>query len=178
MLWQFIDELQIALDKNHVAIRLVNVVSECGTKHVPELRSELKLATLATDLTMMILTYEYTQSIWCETEMMDRAYSSCQNCPSRRLFPVAWKSYPGDELWSRKIDGWGVNLQELIKENVLDLVEKDLSNSQNRPIEWQLAINMTTEALIKFHTEINRTCVHISCPKNVPENILAPRRLD
>ncbi len=107
VLWRFIDELQIALNVAGVPIQLVNVVSECGTKQVPDLPGELRSATAATDLTMIVLTQGYVNSMRCDDEMHGRAQSSCRDCPSHRLFPVRWRTYPWDKLWSRSIEGWG-----------------------------------------------------------------------
>jgi hypothetical protein len=84
---------------------LVNVVSECGGMIVEDLPTELRNATARTDLTMMVLTRGYVDSNWCDDEMHARARSACTECPSHRLFPLRWRNYPWNELWSRKIEG-------------------------------------------------------------------------
>lgn len=178
VLWQFIDDLQRALDNAAVPIHLINVVSECGTKEVSGLPTELANATAATDLTMMVLTRSYVDSPWCEDEMHARARSACEACPSHRLFPLAWRTYPWPELWSRTIEGWGVDLQDLITDSLLDEVEIHLWEPDVRPNGWRLAIERTVAALSCFCDEINSTCTEATCPARVAPATPVPRRLD
>lgn len=178
VLWRFIDELQIALNVAGVPIQLVNVVSECGTKQVPDLPSELSSATAGTDLTMMVLTQGYVDSMSCDDEMHGRAQSSCRDCPSHRLFPVRWRTYPWDELWSRSIEGWGIDLQDVMTDDFLDTIEAQLWEPGKRPEKWRQAIAATVAALARFHAEIQSTCTREQCPRLVPDSIPIPRRLD
>jgi hypothetical protein len=177
-LWRFVDELQIALDQAAVPIRLVNVVSECGSMQVPDLPGELADATVSTDLTMMVLTQGYVDSHWCDDEMHNRARMACRTCPSHRLFPLAWRNYPWDELWSRKIEGWGVNLQDLMTDALLDAVEAHLWEPNVRPDQWREAIQTSVAALSRFHAEIQSTCTTAQCPAMVSPSVSIPQRLD
>lgn len=176
--WRFLDELQLALDKETVPIRLVNIVSECGGMIVPGLQEELESATERTDITMMVLTQGYIDSPWCDDEMHARARSACKQCPSHRLFPLAWRNYPWDELWSRKIEGWGVNLQSTITDDLLAKVESNLWETESRPKKWHEAINSTVVALDRFINEIKSTCTGRDCPAWVLPSVPVPRRLD
>jgi hypothetical protein len=178
VLWQFVDELQVALDMAGVPIQLVNAVSECGTKEVPGLPEELSNATAATDFTMMVLTQGYVDSPWCDDEMHGRAQIACPACPSHRLFPLAWRTYPWDALWSRSIEGWGVSLQDLMSDQLLDEVEEHLWEPEVRPAGWHDAIARTSRALSRFHAEIQGTCTRDECPKRIDPRIPLPRRLD
>ncbi len=178
VLWQFIAELQTALDAAKISIMLVNVVSECGSMEVPDLEQELTATTTKTDLTMMVLSEAYTKSYWCESEMMGRAYSSCDTCPSRRLFPLAWRKYPWTHLWSRDIDGWGVDLQPILTDAVLASVEESLWDPTTRCGEWNYAISLTVDALRRFLVEIESSCIQLACPKPIASDVPIPTRLD
>jgi hypothetical protein len=178
VLWRFVDELQIALDQAAVPIRLVNVVSECGGMQVPDLPRELADATASTDLTMMVLTQAYVDSSWCDDEMHSRARTACRTCPSHRLFPLAWRNYPWDALWSRRIEGWGVDLQDLMTDALLDAVEAHLWEPDVRPAEWREAIQACVAPLSRFHDEIRSTCTTAQCPALVPPTVSIPHRLD
>jgi hypothetical protein len=158
-LWRFVDELQIALDQAAVPIRLVNVVSECGSMQVPDLPGELADATVSTDLTMMVLTQGYVDSHWCDDEMHNRARMACR-------------------MWSRKIEGWGVNLQDLMTDALLDAVEAHLWEPNVRPDQWREAIQTSVAALSRFHAEIQSTCTTAQCPAMVSPSVSIPQRLD
>ena len=178
VLWRFINELQIALDGSGVPVLLVNVVSECGGKVVSALSSRLTEATNATDVTMMVLTPGYVDSNWCDDEMQERASRSCLDCPSRRLFPLMWRNYPWNEVWSRQIEGWGVNLQDLITDELCAAVEKHLWKPAIRPPGWHEAIARTVPALTRFNEEVRTTCTKTMCPAWVDPAVPVPERLD
>ena len=176
-LWCFIDELQTALDVAKVPILLVNVVSECGGMIVEDLSAELRNATSRTDLTMMVLTRGYVDSNWCDDEMHARARSACTECPSHRLFPLRWRNYPWAELWSRRIEGWGVDLQGIMTDELLAAIEGALGDPKTRPDEWRHAIDATVAALGHFICEVEATCTSPQCPRRVPATTPLPSRL-
>ncbi len=178
VLWRFIDELQTALNVAKVPVLLVNVVSECGGMIVEDLPTELRNATARTDLTMIVLTRGYVDSNWCDDEMHARARSACPECPSHRLFPLRWRNYPWDELWSRKIEGWGVDLQATMTEALLAAIEAELWEPKARPDEWRRAIGATVTALARFAEEVEATCTRPGCPRRVPATTPLPSRLD
>lgn len=176
--WRFVDELQTAIDKAVIPIVLVNIVSECGSVQVPDLPQANGDATAATDATMMVLTQGYIDSHWCDGEMHSRAQSACSTCPSHRLFPLAWRTYPFSNLWGRDIAGWGVDLQPLITDEVLAQIEAQLWTPEDRPEAWRSAIATTVGALHKFLFEINTTCVRAACPARIAGAVVIPSRLD
>ena len=177
-LWQFIDELQTALDEADVPIRLVVVVSECGSMQIPMLSERLVEATTATDLTMMVLTPGYVDSNWCDDEMQERAQRSCADCPSHRLFPLKWHDYPWDHLWSREVAGWGVDLQDLTTDEFFNSVEENLWNPTRRPPQWYEAIARAVESLSAYVAEVRETCTRDSCPPWVSADVPLPSRMD
>lgn len=176
--WRFLEELQIEIDKSVIPIILVNIVSECGSMQVPNLPQAIATATAATDATMMVLTQGYIDSYWCDDEMHSRARSACSTCPSHRLFPLAWRTYPFSELWGRVIAGWGVDLQPLITDELLAQLETQLWAPEHRPVAWRRAIAITVEALQRFLSETNATCVGEGCPARIAETVAIPSRLD
>jgi hypothetical protein len=178
ILWRFIEETQRVLDLQCALLRLVVVVSECGGKVVEALSDQLRAATAATDLTMMVLTPAYVASNWCDDEMHERSRHTCCDCPSRRLFPLVWGGYTATEIWGRRIDGWGVDLRSLLTDSVLDAVDSHLWEPTVRPTEWLQAIEKTAAALARFSEEIRTTCVKGDCPHPVPTDVPIPHRLD
>jgi len=178
ILWRFIEETQQALDLQGALLRLVVVVSECGGKVVEGLSDQLRAATAATDLTMMVLTPAYIASNWCDDEMHERARRACRDCPSRRLFPLVWRGYNATEVWGRRIEGWGVDLRSLLTDSVLETVDSHLWEPTVRPIEWHHAIEQTVAALARFSDEVRTTCVKGDCPHSVPTDVPIPHRLD
>jgi DNA-binding SARP family transcriptional activator/predicted ATPase len=131
------------LDASGVPAKLVNLVAECGTHEVADLPGSLLEATSAADLTLMVLTRGYVNSNWCDSEMHERARLACPECPSHRLFPLAWRNYPWDELWSRAIEGWGVDLRSLMSDELLDEVQANRHRPARRPDPWRVAIDRT-----------------------------------
>ncbi|HET7237643.1 MAG TPA: hypothetical protein VFI76_01365 [Terrimicrobiaceae bacterium] len=90
---------------------------------------------------------------------------------------LRWRNYPWAELWSRQIEGWGVDLQAIMTDELLAAVEDAWGNPKTRPDEWRHGIDTTVGALGRFIGEVEATCTSPRCPQRVPATTPLPSRL-
>ena len=172
---RFLVDTQAALDADATDLVLEAVINECGGYRFDPvgLEKRIKAAVKATDLTVVVLTPDFDDSVWCDLEIRERAFSMCPDCPSHRLFPLIWRdrepSWRLDGLWDKRricSEGWGIDLSDLLDDDVIARIRGG-EESASIPA-WTKAIRRSADGLARFVAEVKATCVHEECAARVP----------